>query len=231
MDFVLVHGAYHGAWCWDLLAPELQRRGHRVVAVDLPIGDPSAGPARYAEAVAPVMAGLDAPIVVGHSMGGLVVPLVAAAHPVGRLVFLAALLPEPGLNLQAQRAGEPIDAEVTFEHVEFTDHGDGLWMVGPNTATEMFFHDVPAATARWAVERLRPQGYAFMTEVTPLQRWPNVPSAYVVCEDDRAVNPSWGRMAARDRLGVDPHEIAGGHSPFLARPHELADLLHAIAEG
>ena len=230
MDVVLVHGAFHGAWCWDLLAPELERLGHRIVTVDLPIWDPALGTSDYADVVvkASASAGLDKPVVVGHSMGGLVIPLVAARRPVRRLVFLAGLLPDPGRSLAEQRAVEPIDGQVPIGASEWTDLGDDVWMIGPKTATELFFHDAPPRTAAWAVDRLRPQAYRYMHEPTPLAKWPKTPRSYIVCRADRAVNPVWARVAARERLGVEPLEIDGSHSPFLSRPAELAKLLAGL---
>lgn len=228
MDVVLVHGSYHGGWCWERLTPELERMGHRVVPVDLPISDPEAGAARYAEVVAAEMGSMEAPVLIGHSMGGLVIPLVPELHPVRRLVFLAAFLPVPGKSMNEQRGAEPIDGQVPLTTAEFTDLGDDVWMVGPNTATEIFFHDARPDVAAWAVKRLRPQCYRIMSEITPLARWPEVPSSYVVCRDDRALNPDWARRAARERLGVEPLEIDGAHSPFLTRPAELAAILEPI---
>jgi pimeloyl-ACP methyl ester carboxylesterase len=228
VDIVLVHGAYHGAWCWELVLPELERRGHRSVAVDLPITDPTAGAAAYAEVVAAAIEPGWEPVVVGHSMGGLVIPLVAERRPVLRLVFLAAMLPQPGASIADQRKVEPIDGIVPLTTAEWTAHGDDVWMVGSNTATELFFHDVPPDTAARAVGRLRPQSYRFMNEPSPLVAWPDVASDYIVCRDDRAVNPAWGRSAARERLGVEAVEIDGGHSPFLTRPAELAEVIDAL---
>jgi pimeloyl-ACP methyl ester carboxylesterase len=228
MEIVLVHGSYHGAWCWEPLIPELEQRGHRVTAVDMPISDPSAGAGRYAEVVVDAIASLDAPVLVGHSMSGVVIPLVAARRPVSRMLFLAAFLPIPGRSVNEQRQAEPIDAQVAPATAEWTALGDDVWMVGPNTATEIFFHDASPEVAAWAVARLRPQCYRVMGEVSPLAIWPQVPSDYVVCRDDRATNPAWGRQAARDRLGVEAVEIDGGHSPFLTRPAELADLMDSL---
>ena len=225
MDIVLVHGSYHGAWCWDLLVPELERRGHRTVAADLPTADPAAGAAEYAKVVVDAIISGTEPVLVGHSMGGLVIPLVAAAHPVRRLVFLAAMLPSPGKSTNDQRKAEPIDGLVPPTTAEWSDLGDDVWMVGPNTATELFFHDAPPDIAAWAVARLRPQSYRVMNELTPLAAWPSVESDYIVCRDDHALNPAWGRTAARERLGIEAAEIDGSHSPFLTRPAELADSL------
>jgi pimeloyl-ACP methyl ester carboxylesterase len=229
MDIALVHGSYQGAWCWELLLPELERLGHRVVTMDMPISDPSLGATEYAQAVEDALDPDSEPMLVGHSMAGLIIPLVAAHRPARQLVFLAALLPSPGKSANDQRAAEPIDGRIPATTAEWIDLGENVWMVGPNTATELFFHDAPAEVASWATERLRPQAYGVFGEVTPLTAWPDVESRYIVCRDDRATNPDWGRAAARDRLGVEAVEIDGSHSPFLTRPAELARLLDSLA--
>ncbi|HZC32217.1 MAG TPA: alpha/beta hydrolase [Candidatus Bathyarchaeia archaeon] len=229
MDIALVHGSYHGAWCWDFLRPELERLGHRVIAMDLPISDPSLGAADYAKAVDDTLEPDSEPMLVGHSMAGLVIPLVAARRPVRRLVFLAAFLPSPGRSAGEQRATEAIDGRIPPRTAEWTDLGNDVWMVGPNTATEIFFQDAPPAVARWATKRLRPQAYRVLTETTPLTTWPAIESRSIVCRDDRAINPEWVRLAARERLGIEAIEIGGGHSPFLTRPAELARVLNAMA--
>jgi pimeloyl-ACP methyl ester carboxylesterase len=222
MDVALVHGSYHGAWCWDLLRPELERLGHRVITMDLPISDPALGAAEYARTVEDALESGSEPVLVGHSMAGLVLPLVAANRPIRRLIFLAAFLPSPGQSVNDQRGAEPIDGRVPPTNSEWIDVGEGVWMVGPKTATELFFPDATPAVARWATQRLRPQSYRVLTETTPLTAWPDVECRSIVCRDDRAINPAWVRSAARARLGVEAVEISGGHSPFLTRPVELA---------
>ncbi len=228
MDIALVHGSYHGAWCWDFLRPELERFGHRVITMDLPISDPALGAADYAQAIDDALDPDSEPVLVGHSMAGLVIPLVAARRPIRRLVFLAAFLASPGKSAMDQRATEAIDGRVPPKSAEWTDLGDDVWMVGPKTATELFFHDATPAVARWATLRTRPQSYRVMNETTPLTSWPDVESRSIVCRDDRALNPEWVRSAARERLGVEAIEIGGGHSPFLTRPAELARVLHSL---
>ena len=229
MDIALVHGSYHGAWCWDLLRPELERLGHRVIAMDLPISDPALGAADYAQVVDDALDPGNEPMLVGHSMAGLVIPLVAARRPISRLVFLAAFLPSPGMSASEQRAAEPIDGRTPPQTAEWTDLGDDVWMVGPNTATEIFFHDAPADLAHWATQRLRPQAYRALNETTPLTDWPDVARSSIVCRDDHAINPDWVRAAALSRLGVEAVELDGGHSPFLTRPAELAEILDSLA--
>jgi pimeloyl-ACP methyl ester carboxylesterase len=229
MDIALVHGSYHGAWCWDFLTPELERLGHRVVTVNLPISDPSLGAADYARIVGNALDPKTEPMLVGHSMAGLVIPLVAAARPVRRLVFLAAFIASPGRSANDQRGTEAIDGRVAPRSAEWTDLGDDVWMIGPNTATELFFHDAPAAVARWATKRLRPQSYRVFSETSPLIAWPDVESRTIVCREDRALNPEWVRSASRERLGVTAIELGGGHSPNLTRPAELAQVLASLA--
>jgi len=127
-----------------------------------------------------------------------------------------------------QRAAEAVDGLVPPTTAEWTSLGDDVWAVGQNTATEVFFHDASPELAAWATSRLRPQCYRVMNEPSPLEAWPAVPLTYVVCRDDRAINPAWGRVAASHRLGVTPIEIDGAHSPFLTRPAELAALLDGL---
>ncbi len=228
MDIALVHGAYHGSWCWDFLRPALERLGHRVFTMDLPISDPTLTGADYAATVDAAIPPDSVPMLVGHSMGGLVIPLVAARRPVARLVFLAAFLPVPGKSAADQRETERIDGQVITRTAEWTDLGDDVWMVGPATATEIFLHDATPAVARWATQRLRPQSYRILKEITPLESWPDVECRSIVCRDDRAINPAWVRKAAKERLGTTAVELAGGHSPYLTRPRELASILDAM---
>jgi pimeloyl-ACP methyl ester carboxylesterase len=227
--FALVHGAWHGAWCFDLLDAELEARGHRAVAVDLPCADPEAGNAAYAAVVVDALADAGEDVVlVGHSLGGLTIPLVAAARPVRRLAYLCALIPEPRQSLVDQlRAGEAIfvpgwDAAVGRDELKRS------YWTDPEAAIAGMYGDCPRALAEDAVRRLRPQGRAASTEACPLAALPGAPSSYVLCRDDGAVSPDWSRRAARERLGVEAIELPGGHSPMLARPGELADILAGL---
>ncbi|HEV8674096.1 MAG TPA: alpha/beta hydrolase [Methylomirabilota bacterium] len=231
--FGLVHGAGHGAWCWERLIPELAARGHRAVAVELPGEDPAAGCARYAEIVDATLPPADDLVLVGHSLGGLTVPLVAARRPARTLVFLCALIPVPGQSLEEQLAADPgIYAPGYTARPGRVVHPDGsIAWADEASAREAFYHDCTSADVRWAFARLRRQAAAPRTERCPLAGWPTARSVYVLGREDRAVNPQWSRRAARERLGVEAFELPGGHSPFLARPAALAALLDAVAGG
>lgn len=230
--FVLVHGGWHGAWCWELLVPELAARGHRAVAVDLPIGDPAAGAAEYAAVAAAAADSLghrsaegDADVVlVAHSLAGLTVPLVAATRPVRHVVYLAALLPDPGRSWDAQAAAGERQTRRGLGRGQ-TVHEDGSSSLRPEAAVQRLYPDSPPDVARRAADRLRPQQWRITAEPTPLRTWPAVPSTYVLCSDDLVVDDGWARRAVPERLGVEPVVLPGDHSPFLARPAELADLL------
>jgi pimeloyl-ACP methyl ester carboxylesterase len=219
--YALVHGASHAAWHWHLVEDEMRRRGHRTVAVDLPCDDPQAGAAEYAEVVLHALADEgDDVVLVAHSLGGLTIPLVAAHRPVERMVFVAGLLPQIGVSMNDQIAAA--DDDIVLPGVERAGDRDGF---RPEAAIEVFFPDVEHQLACAAVRRLRRQRGLPFRETSPLQKWPDVPVSYVLCADDRVVNPKWARTAVPERLGVEPTELPGSHSPFLARPADLVDLI------
>ena len=101
--FCLVHGACQGAWVWDLLIPHLKAQGHKTIAMDLPIEDPDATLSDYVDAVLMALPKTaEDVILVGHSMAGVVIPLVAARYRVRQLVFIGSLLPHPGVSVLDQ---------------------------------------------------------------------------------------------------------------------------------
>jgi pimeloyl-ACP methyl ester carboxylesterase len=222
--FALVHGGWHGGWCWDLLAAELTGRGHTCVAPDLPTTDPAAGAAEYARTVLDALPGRDEVVLVAHSLGGLVAPLVAAAGPVRRVVYVAAMLPEPGRSADERaRAGERMTRRGIGRGQTVNADGSTSWR--PEAAVELLYPDSPPERAAAAAARLRPQHWRITAEPSPLAAWPAVPATYVLCGEDRIIDTGWARTAAPAHAEVV--ELPGDHSPFLARPAALADLLGA----
>jgi pimeloyl-ACP methyl ester carboxylesterase len=221
--FALVHGAWHGGWCWERVALELARAGHEVVAPDLPCEDPAAGLAAYAETVVAALDGAgDDVVLVGHSLAGLVVPLVAQARPVARIVLLAALLPEPGRSLADQLRADTGMLLAAPARVRDPDRRS-RWTDEAAAGRAMYSECDPQA-AHAAFARLRRQAAAPQIEPSPLTAWPDVPTEYVVCTRDRMVSPDYGARAAEER-GFPVRELAGDHSPMLSRPRELARCL------
>ncbi|HEY6178239.1 MAG TPA: alpha/beta fold hydrolase [Kofleriaceae bacterium] len=96
--------------------------------------------------------------------------------------------------------------------------------------TAIFYHDVPPALAAEALRRGRKQAEAIGNAPWPLQRWPTVPLRFLLCRDDRMFPAEWLRGVVRDRLGIEPDEIDGGHCPALARPEELVARFEAYRE-
>ena len=245
--FCLVHGAYLGAWCWDLLTQEIEAYGHQTLAVDLPIEDPTAGVVQYAEVVSKALQGFEDDVVlVGHSMAGSIIPLVANQRPVRQLVFVAGVIPHIGVSLLDQSYDEvdpnllkAIGYELT-EANKFEQFRDEPNMFNPAAlginplqdeavAMEFIFHGCAPDVAHWAFPKLRNQQFLYISEVSPLQAWPDVEYTYIVCGEDRWLSPAWCRYAAYKRLGVDAIELPGGHYPMLSRPAHLADVLVEVA--
>jgi pimeloyl-ACP methyl ester carboxylesterase len=202
-----------------------------VVAIDLPLEDPDAGAARFAECISEAAGRFDRPAtIVGHSMSGLVLPLVPVLIAVEELAFVCATLPLPGVALWDQlESGPNVDMllRATLKPMlDQTAAGDELGVTAAH-AIHTYYHDVPEDVARWAVEQLRPQHAKVTHEPSPLREWPDVPCRYVVGANDRIVNPDWARREVPRRLGVVPLELQTGHSPFLAKPRDLVDALLA----
>jgi pimeloyl-ACP methyl ester carboxylesterase len=223
--FGLVHGSWHGAWCWTRLVPELEARGHRTVAPDLPIEDPDAGLTRYAEVVARALSDVDDDVIlVGHSFAGSTIPLIARHRPLRHLVFLCSLVPEPGGSVDDRQRTDDVFVPGFVGNTALCEDGASYWPEA-EAAVRCFYHDCIADEASWAVSRLRPQSSAPRLEPWPVDALPDVERTSILCRDERVIAPAWSRTMSRDLLGVEPIELDGGHSPFLSRPAELAELL------
>jgi pimeloyl-ACP methyl ester carboxylesterase len=206
--FALIHGGGDAGWYWHLVEAELRRLGHDTVAPDLPCDDDSAGLAEYADTVVEAIGERRDLVVVGQSFGGFTAPLVAARLPVREIVFVAGMVPRPG-----EAPGD-----------WWTNTG----FPGPSVdgdTYEMFLHDVPRDLYEQALTKVRDQSSARMGEPWPLAAWPDVPSRFVLCTEDRFFPPDFLRKVVHDRLGVEPQEIAASHCVALSRPRELAALL------
>ncbi len=210
--YVLIHGAGDSAFYWHLVAPELEGRGHGVVAVDLPCEDESAGLPEYADAVVEAIGDRTGLILVAQSFGGFTAPLVCARRPVELMVLVAGMVPQPG------EMGDDWSANTGYPGPA-VPAGEG------DDEIAVFYHDVPPALAAEALARGRGQAEALGREPWPLDSWPQVPTRYLLCRDDRMFPAPWMRGVVRERLGIVPDEIDGGHCPALSRPRELADHL------
>ena len=212
--FVLLHGAGSDSWYWHLVAPRLQADGHDVVAVDMPCDDDSAGFTEYADAVVEAIGDRTDIVLVAQSLAGFVAPLVAARVPVEMIVLVAAMVPKPG-----ESAGD------WWANTDHRSEGD---MHDPAT---MFLHDVPPDVAAESAHHVRRQSGRPLEDPWPLDGWPDVPTRVLLCRHDRLFSAEFQRRVTKQRLGITPDEMDGGHLPALSRPQDLADRLHAYHAG
>lgn len=226
--FLLIHGAAHGAWCWDAVLPFLNIAGHAARAIDLPR---AGGLDDQAQAIRAALDGWQGgPVVlVGHSMAGFAITRAAEDDPRGiaALVYLCAFVPAPGQTIASLRRGWP-DHPLRGTYALSADRA--TFTFRPEVATDRFYHDCPPDVTQGAIARLRPEPVAPQeTPVTPTGRSARIPRAYVRCTADRAIPPAQQTAMAATLPGVTLHDLPTGHSPFLSAPRALADLLIRIA--
>jgi pimeloyl-ACP methyl ester carboxylesterase len=218
--YVLVPGAGGAGWIFHLLVPELERRGHTGIAFDLPAADEKAGLEQYADAIVTAAQGRGEVVLVAQSMGGFSAPLAVDRLPVTELVLLNAMIPAPG-----ETAGAWWENTAQRAARRAADEQAGRDPDAPFDAETMFFHDVaPGVTAEGlAVEPAqadRPFG-----EPWPLAAWPDVPTRVLSGRDDRCFPVDFQIRVARERLGITPTVVPGGHLLALSYPAELATAL------
>lgn len=205
--YVLIHGAGSDSWYWHLVIPRLRALGHEAIAVDLPSDDETAGLEQYKQTVLDAIGDHSAVIVVAQSLGGFTAPLVCASADVRLLVLVAAMVPKPG-----ETAG---DWWAHTGHV-FPD---------PFDPAAIFTHDLPPELAAESFDHVRDQAGRPFDDPWPLDTWPDVPTRFLLCRDDRFFSADFQRRVVSERLGFDPDEMSGGHLPALSRPDELVHWL------
>jgi pimeloyl-ACP methyl ester carboxylesterase len=234
--FILVHGGAHGGWCWNKLVPELESRGHRAIAPDLPgMGDDRTPIDKvtlsgWGEFVAEIARGTGEPaVLVGHSRGGPVIGEAAERAPeatLGLIYITAVLIPE-GISTMGAFAGQ---ASYLMEKVTMT--ADRLAFVfDRDVANKCFYNRAAIADAEAALDRLCPEPIAPNHEPMSVtsERWGRIPRAFIECADDKALPLAFQRRL-HEALPCDPVvTLDSDHSPFLSMPSELADHLTAIA--
>ncbi|MGQ4420721.1 alpha/beta hydrolase [Streptomyces sp. SAS_269] len=211
---VLVHGLYHDPRHFDLLVGELAAAGVEVAVPELHRGSLPAD----TEAVQAVVDAMrEPPLVVGHSYGGSVITgLTGAAH----LVYLAAFVPAEGES--AARLG----GSTRLLASSIVQDGDGVTHVDSAAAGEVFYADAPMERAAWAASLLRPQKPGCGRGVPERQSWKNTPSTYVICTQDRAIEPGLQReMSRRCSRTLTWHT---SHSPFISHPDRVAAVLPGL---
>ncbi|MFF0062454.1 alpha/beta fold hydrolase [Streptomyces sp. NPDC005279] len=218
--YVLIPGADGRAWYWHRLVPELRRRGHDVVAVDLP-RESSAGLAEHADAVVRAIGGRGGVVLVAQSLPGFTAPLVCERVAVDQLILVNAMVPALG-----ETAGQWWEntGQAAARSAFAVQQGRG-----PDPEFDLlidFFHDVP----REVTEEAMTQGAsepsaALFTQPWPLREWPHVPTRFVQGREDRFFPIDFQRRIVGERLGISVEDMPGGHLIALSRPAELAEMV------
>ena len=229
--FVLIHGAYHGAWCWHKVRAELEARGHDVVTFDLPAHGIDTTPVEevtfegYVDRVGDAVRANEGPVtLVGHSMAGMVITAVAERCPdeIDTLVYLTAYLPADGESMLDQRVeGSLISRSFTV------DEKRGVGVVDDDRREEVFYADCSAADLALARALVRPEPIEPLS--TPVgitdERFGSVRRVFVRCTEDGAITDQKQREMVETR-GCDVElELNASHSPFLSVPSETAERL------
>jgi pimeloyl-ACP methyl ester carboxylesterase len=229
---LLVHGAWHGAWCWDRLLPALTAEGFTPHTIDLPGHGENAAEtqtlANYAKAVAAKLNTLPGPaVLLGHSMGGQVISAAAERAPerITTLIYLCAFMNRTGESIFGRAAGD----DVTLLGPLLQPQADGRLTVADEGVKQAFYADCSDADIAFAKARLVPQSpepFAAELAVTD-ENYGRLRRAYIVCENDRAIGAPKQREMIADTPVASEIALNTSHSPFFSAPSELAAAIRA----
>ncbi len=221
-SFVLIPGAGGMASNWRRVVPLLEQAGHEAIAVDLPAEDSSKGLDDYADVVIQAVGSRSDVILVAQSLGGFTAPLVCARTAVRGLIFVNAMIPQPG-----ETAGDwwdstgAVDARIAAAKSRGYDPQFDLYTY--------FLHDVPEAVLRGGPSRQWDQSGSIFGQSCRFARWPAIPMRVVAAADDRFFPLEFQKRVARARLSAEVEVIPGGHLVALSNPEALVDVLLRFA--
>lgn len=240
--YILVHGGWHGAWCWKKVVPLLETNGNRVLAIDLPgHGEDKTPPATvtfddYVQKVVRVANTQTGPVIlVGHSMSGLVIAQAAeilGKQKVAKLVFMDAFMPKNGESVFVmagkaeelyKAAGKSESGPKVVQSLILSD-GKKTSIVDPNRVGQLFYHDCSADDVAFAKAHLCSQSMACLA--TPVNvtdaRYGAIPKVYILCTQAKDLDKSGiaGNVPTQKM-----YTLASSHSPFFSMPEKLVAIL------
>lgn len=236
-SILLIHGSWHGAWCWHKVVPRLRAMGHTVYAPDLPShGRDWTPPAQvtlqsYVDCVTRLVDASPEPLtVVAHSRGGLVLGALCEARPgkVTRAVYLAAVLLKDGQKvfdlLPAAEGSRILPAMFMAE--------DQSWdMLREEAFDDALYADCSEDDRALCHQLLTPEPLA--PSLTPVvlteERYGRVPRAYIELTQDRAVTPAWQRFMYSEVPCEEVLRLEASHSAYFSRPDELSAMIDSLA--
>lgn len=233
--YVLIHGGWHGAWCWNKLVPYLEQAGHRVLTPDLPghgrdATTQAASPASTASFLDSLLDGEDEPVIlVGHSSGGMQITALAQRWPakIKMLVYLTAFLLPPGVTPRTMAGSD--NESILAQAFQF-DMQKRLITIKPENAKVVFYADCSDEDAAWAISRLVPEPLNMLgQEEKPAPNEITVPRVYIECLQDKALGPTMQKKMYTELPCRKVYSLPTGHSPFLSAPEQLVACLLDIA--
>lgn len=232
MQFVLVHGAWQGAWCWKPLASLLMQRGHTVSCPDLPGHGSNLFPLSqvtydtyYQSLEQELIRHEEAVVLVAHSMAGILAAPLLDQYPerIAHLYLIGAFVPQRGQSL--------IDLAVSggpsaIPDLLISDEKQGTQSLDLTKVKMALYHDCPSEVADWAIRQLQPQ--STLPFITPVN-WSDSGTTrhkrtYIFCDEDRDVHP----ITQSNILEQYPCRVIHmktGHFPFLSQPQQLSEIL------
>jgi pimeloyl-ACP methyl ester carboxylesterase len=235
--YVLVHGAWHGSWCWEKVVPPLKQTGHQVEILDLPGHGQDKTPlgeitlAAYTKRVCETLNAQAEPVIlVGHSIGGIVITQVAQERPekIQRLVYLAAFLVQNGESL-FQVAQTDSDSLVLPNLMVNEEQGSLTFKEGA-PLKDMFYGDCSDEDVARATSLLVPQALAPLATPARItaEHFGRVPRVYIECLRDRAISPSMQKRMYTATPCQTILSMQTSHSPFFSAPQELVRHLTSL---
>jgi pimeloyl-ACP methyl ester carboxylesterase len=241
--YLLVHGAWHGSWCWEKVIPLLKAKGHTAIAIDLPghgrdiehISDISLDD-YVNEIVKTVGDQKDPVLLVGHSMSGIAISLAAeklGSDKVAALIYLDAFLPRNGDSLFSlveatlkQLSADASKKNLLPENIIMAEDRRTNW-VNPEMAAQIFYHDCSEEDLQFALSRISKEPIAPLA--TPLVLSDNVygaiPKYYILCTESQDMDKTFLSTIVPVRK---VYKLASSHSPFFSMPDKLVDILNEI---
>ena len=230
-NFLFIHGASHGAWCWDDVIKELHLRGHRAYAIDLPGHGMDQTPrskvnrSSYISAVSNFIDDnqLKEVTLIGHSLAGAILPEVVQqkSQEINTVIFLAALV----LNIdEAPIDLFPPERKVILSTMAAKSE-DGTFILDFQSARDRYFSDLPEEAALKAYSKLTPQPYVVYTEASSIDpQMPDKSVKYIICTGDKTLSKEVC-LHSCNKLRIQPIELNTGHDPMLSAPRVLIDLI------
>ncbi len=234
--FVLIHGSWHGAWCWDKVVPLLQQAGHKVIAVDLPGHGSDKTPISqislqsYTDRICQVLDAQSEPVILlGHSMGGTAITQAAEYRPnrIKTLVYLCAFVPQNGESHLELAQRDP-DSLVGKNLIVADDQS--YQTIREEAITEALYHDCSnddVARAR-SLLCLEPTAPLTVPVNTTAENFGRIPKIYIETLHDKAISPPFQKKMYSSMPFLKIIQMRTSHSPFFSAPDELATHLISL---